>query len=53
VARKRITREHIVAKLREMERLQAQGMTIPEAARKGLGLRSDLHRWRLRFGRLQ
>ena len=34
MARKRYTPEQIVAKLREMERLQAQGMTIPEAARK-------------------
>ena len=42
-----------MAKLRDMERLQAQGMTIPEAARK-LGISDQtFYRWRLRFGGLQ
>lgn len=36
-----------------MERLQAQGMTIPEAARK-IGISDQtFYRWRLRFGGLQ
>ena len=53
MARKRYTPEQIVAKLREMERLQAQGMTIPEAARK-IGISDQtFYRWRLRFGGLQ
>ena len=53
MAHKRYTPEQIVAKLRDMERLQAQGMTIPEAARK-LGISDQtFYRWRLRFGGLQ
>ena len=51
--RKRYTPEQIVAKLRDMERLQAQGMTIPQAARK-LGISDQtFYRWRLRFGAMK
>jgi putative transposase len=52
-ANKRYTPEQIVAKLRDMEKLQAQGMTIPQAARK-LGISDQtFYRWRLRFGAMK
>lgn len=47
---KRYTAEQIVAKLREMEKLQGQGYTIPQAAKK-LGVTDQtFYRWRLKFG---
>lgn len=46
-AAKRYTTEQIVAKLREMEKLQAEGLSIP-AATKRLGISDQtFYRWRL------
>ena len=50
---KRFTVEQIVAKLREAERLQGQGMTIPQSCKK-LGISDQtFYRWRLRYGALK
>ena len=52
-AKKRYTTEQIVAKLREMEKLQAQGLSIP-AACKRLGISDQtFYRWRLKYGALK
>lgn len=52
-AAKRYTTEQIVAKLREMEKLQAQGLSIP-AATKRLGISDQtFYRWRLKYGALE
>ena len=52
-AAKRYTTEQIVQKLREMEKLQAQGLAIP-AACKRLGISDQtFYRWRLKFGALK
>ncbi len=43
---KRYTPEQIVAKLREHEKLQAQGLTIPQACKR-LGISDQtFYRWR-------
>jgi transposase len=45
--------EQIIAKLREMEKLTGQGMTIPQAAKK-LGITDQtFYRWRTRYGSLK
>ena len=45
--------EQIVAKLREMEKLQAQGLTIPQACKK-VGISDQtFYRWRTRYGALK
>jgi transposase-like protein len=50
---KRFTVEQIVAKLREAERLQGQGMTIPQTCRR-LGVSEQtFYRWRTKFGALK
>jgi putative transposase len=50
---KRYTPEQIVAKLREHEKLQGQGMTIPQACKR-LGISDQtFYRWRLTFGALK
>jgi putative transposase len=47
------TPEQIVAKLREMEKLQAQGLTIPQACKK-VGISDQtFYRWRTRYGALK
>ena len=52
-AAKRYSTEQIVAKLREMEKLQAQGMSIPAACKK-LGISDQtFYRWRLKYGALK
>lgn len=52
-AAKRYTTEQIVQKLREMEKLQAQGLAIP-AACKRLGISDQtFYRWRLKYGALK
>ena len=52
-AAKRYTTEQIVAKLREMEKMQAQGMSIP-AATKRLGISDQtFYRWRIKYGALK
>ena len=50
---KRYSTEQIVAKLREAERLQGQGMTIPQTCKK-LGVSEQtFYRWRLKYGALK
>ena len=50
---KRYTPEQIVAKLREHEKLQAQGLTIPQACKR-IGVSDQtFYRWRLKFGALK
>ena len=50
---KRYPVEQIVAKLREHEKLQAQGLTIPQACKK-LGISDQtFYRWRIRYGALK
>ena len=48
--RRRHTPEQIIRKLREAERLQAQGATIPEVAKQLEISEQTLHRWRNQFG---
>ena len=51
--RKRYSAEQIVAKLREAEKLQAQGLTIPQACKR-LGISDQtFYRWRIKFGALK
>ncbi len=45
--------EQIIAKLREIERLTAQGMSVPMAARKVGVTDQTFYRWRLRYGALK
>ena len=53
MARKRYTPEQIVAKLREHEKLQAQGLTIPQACKR-IGISDQtFYRWRIRYGALK
>lgn len=50
---KRYSVEQIVAKLREAERLQGQGMTVPQVCKK-LGISDQtFYRWRLKYGALK
>ena len=50
---KRYTTEQIVAKLREAEKLQAQGATIPGVCKK-LGVSEQtFYRWRTKYGALK
>jgi putative transposase len=50
-AAKRYTAEQIVAKLREHERLQGQGLTIPLACKR-IGVSDQtFYRWRTNMGR--
>ena len=50
---KRYSVEQIVAKLREHEKLQGQGLSIP-AACKRIGISDQtFYRWRRRYGALQ
>ena len=50
---KRFTVEQIVAKLREHEKLQGQGLTIPQACKR-IGISDQtFYRWRLKFGALK
>ena len=50
---KRYSVEQIIAKLREMEKLQASGVSIP-AACKRLGISDQtFYRWRLKYGQLK
>jgi putative transposase len=45
--------EQIIAKLREVEKLTAQGMTIPMAAKKVGITDQTFYRWRIRYGALK
>ena len=50
---KRYSVEQIVAKRREAEKLQGQGMTIPQTCKK-LGVSDQtFYRWRLKYGALK
>lgn len=50
---KRFSVEQIVAKLREAERHQAQGLTVPQT-RKRLGVSEQtFYRWRIKYGALK
>jgi transposase-like protein len=52
-AAKRYTAEQIVAKLREAERLQGQGGTIPQVCKK-LGVSEQtFYRWRTKYGAMK
>ena len=50
---KKFTVEQIIAKLREIEKLTAQGMTIPRAAKKVGVTDQTFYRWRARYGALK
>jgi putative transposase len=53
MASKRYSVEQIVAKLREAERLQAQGQTIAQVCKR-LGISDQtFFRWRIRYGALK
>lgn len=50
---KRFSTEQIVAKLREAEKLQGQGMTIPQLCKR-LGVSEQtFYRWRSKYGALK
>jgi putative transposase len=50
---KRYSAEQIVAKLREHEKLQAQGRTIPQACKR-IGISDQtFYRWRIKYGALK
>ena len=50
---KRYSTEQIVAKLREAEKLQGQGQTIPQVCKK-LGVSEQtFYRWRTKYGALK
>ncbi|HEX9713799.1 MAG TPA: transposase [Actinomycetota bacterium] len=50
---KRFSVEQIIAKLREAEKLQAQGMTIPQLCKRLQISDQTFYRWRLKFGALK
>jgi putative transposase len=45
--------EQIIAKLREAEKLQAEGLTIPQTCKKLQISDQTFYRWRLRYGALK
>jgi transposase len=50
---KKYSVEQIVAKLREHEKLQGQGLTIPQACKR-IGIADQtFYRWRLKYGALK
>ena len=52
-AAKRYSVEQVVAKLREHEKLQGQGLTIPQACKR-IGISDQtFYRWRLKYGALK
>ena len=52
-AAKRLTPEQIVARLRDAEKLQGQGQTIPQVCKK-LGVSEQtFYRWRQKYGALK
>jgi uncharacterized protein YjcR len=53
MAQKRHTPEQIVMKLREAERLQAQGLTVQAVCRRLRVSDVTLHRWKTRYGVMQ
>ena len=53
MANKRHSIEQIIAKLREVEKLQGQGLTIPAAAKRVGITDQTYYRWRTRYGTLK
>jgi putative transposase len=53
VAAKRFTTEQIVAKLREAEKMQAQGVTVPALCKKIGVSEQTFYRWRIKYGALK
>jgi transposase-like protein len=52
-AAKRYSVEQVVAKVREHEKLQGQGLTIPQACKR-IGISDQtFYRWRLKYGALK
>ena len=49
----RFSAEQIVAKLREAERLQGQGMTIPQVCKRLKISEQTFYRWRTKYGALK
>ena len=47
------TVEQIVAKLREAEKLQAQGLTIPQTCKRLQISDQTFYRWRLKYGAMK
>ena len=50
---KRFTTEQIVAKLREAEKLQGQGLTIPAVCKRLQVSEQTFYRWRTKYGALK
>lgn len=50
---KRFTVEQIIAKLREMEKLQSQGLSIPAACKRLQISDQTFYRWRLKYGAMK
>jgi putative transposase len=50
---KRYSTEQIVAKLREAEKLQAQGLTIPGVCKRLQVSEQTFYRWRTKYGALK
>jgi putative transposase len=53
VKRRRHTPEQIVRKLREADRLAAEGMEVPEVAKALEVSEQTYHRWRAQYGGMQ
>jgi putative transposase len=53
VKRRRHTPEQVVRKLREADRLLAEGMQVPEVAKTLEVSEQTYHRWRAQFGAMQ
>jgi transposase-like protein len=51
--RKRYSVEQIVAKLREAEKLQARGLTIPQTCKRLRISDQTFYRWRIKYGALK
>jgi putative transposase len=52
-SRKRYTAEQVVAKLRDAEKLQAQGSTIPQVCKRIGVSEQTFYRWRIKYGALK
>ena len=50
---KRYTVDQIVAKLRDAEKMQAQGATIPQVCKKLAVSEQTFYRWRTKYGALK
>ncbi len=50
---KRFSVEQIVAKLREAEKLQGQGATIPQVCKRLQISEQTFYRWRLKYGAMK